>query len=425
MTSTAPLDLTLAASDEPAPLRHPGDALSRRQRLSYVLILGALTALGPFTMDTYLPSLPTLKVDLNTTTSLTQLTLTATTVGFGIGQLLVGPWSDRVGRRLPLILATSLHILACLGAALAPNIEVLSIFRFLQGFGAAAGGVVAQAMVRDLFGGRPLVRMLSNLALVNGLAPVIAPVLGSQLLLIMPWRGIFWVLAAYGAFVVGCVALWIVETRPKSARHSSVHATTGARYKAVLTDRIYIGIVLVGAMNFSGLFAYLSASTFLFQDLYHFSAQQYGLLFAVNSVGIIIGVQTAGRLSHRIPPQWILAWSTAVMLAAAIAIVLTSAAGLGEWGVMVPLWFFICACGFGFPTVGVLTMNSHPHEAGTAASLLGAFQFVLAGIVAPIVGLFHLTSGLPMGAIMIVTSTLSVLSLWFIVRPKTVPDIGH
>ena len=425
MTSTAPLDLTLAASDELAPHRHPGDALSRRQRLSYVLILGALTALGPFTMDTYLPSLPTLQADLDTTTSLAQLTLTATTIGFGIGQLLVGPWSDRVGRRLPLILATALHIVACLGAALAPNIEVLSVFRFLQGFGAAAGGVVAQAMVRDLFGGRPLVRMLSNLALVNGLAPVIAPVVGSQLLLIMPWRGIFWVLAAYGAFVVVCVSLWIVETRPPSARLNSAHSSTRARYKAVLTDRIYIGIVIVGAMNFAGLFAYLSASTFLFQDLYNFSAQQYGLLFAVNSVGIIIGVQTSGRIAHRVPPQWILAFSTAAMLIAAIVIVINSVAGLGEWGVMIPLWFFICACGFGFPTVGVLTMNSHPNEAGTAASLLGAFQFVIAGVVAPIVGLFHLTSGLPMGAIMVVTSTLSVLGLWFVVRPKTVPDIGH
>jgi DHA1 family bicyclomycin/chloramphenicol resistance-like MFS transporter len=425
LTSTAPLDLTLPISDEAPPRRHPGDALSTRQRLSYVLILGALTALGPFTMDTYLPALPTLQSDFDTTTSLVQLTLTATTIGFGIGQLLVGPWSDRVGRRLPLILATTLHIVACLGAALAPNIEVLSVFRFLQGFGAAAGGVVAQAMVRDLFGGRPLVKMLSNLALVNGLAPVIAPVLGSQLLLFMPWRGIFWFIAVYGAVVVTCVWLWIIETRPKSARHHSVHATFRARYKAVLTDRVYIGIVTVGAMNFAGLFAYLSASTFLFQDLYHFSAQQYGLLFAVNSVGIIIGVQTSARIVHRIAPQWILACSTAVMLAAAIAIVIDSAAGLGEWGVMVPLWFFICACGFGFPNVGVLTMNSHPHEAGTAASLLGAFQFVLAGLVAPVVGLFHLTSGLPMGAIMVVTSTLSVLGLWFVVRPKTVPDIGH
>ncbi|MFC4243272.1 multidrug effflux MFS transporter [Gryllotalpicola reticulitermitis] len=422
--TTAPLNLALPI-DDPAVHRHPGDRLSGRQRLSYVLILGALTALGPFTMDTYLPSLPTLQSDFHTTTSLVQLTLTATTVGFGVGQLIVGPWSDRVGRRLPLVLATALHIAACLGAALAPNIEVLSIFRFLQGFGAAAGGVVAQAMVRDLFGGRPMVRMLSNLALVNGLAPVIAPVAGSQLLLIMPWRGIFWVLAVYGALVIGCVLIWVVETRPKSARHTSVHTTTRARYKAVLSDRVYVGIVIVGAMNFAGLFAYLSASTFLFQDHYHFSAQQYGLLFAINSVGIIIGVQTAGRITHRVAPQWVLAFSTALMLVAAVVIAIDSAAGLGKWGVMIPLWFFICACGFGFPTVGVLTMNSHPHEAGTAASLLGAFQFVLAGLVAPVVGLFGETSGLPMAGVMIVTSVCSVAALWFVVRPKTVPDIGH
>jgi DHA1 family bicyclomycin/chloramphenicol resistance-like MFS transporter len=241
----------------------------------------------------------------------------------------------------------------------------------------------------------------------------------------MPWRGIFWVLAIYGALVLGCVVLWVVETRPKSARHASVHATTGARYRAVLSDRVYVGIVIVGAMNFAGLFAYLSASTFLFQDHYHFSAQQYGLLFAVNSVGIIIGVQTAGRITHRIAPQWVLAFSTALMLVSAVVIAADSAAGLGEWGVMIPLWFFICGAGFGFPTVGVLTMNSHPHEAGTAASLLGAFQFVLAGLVAPIVGLFGETSGLPMGSVMIVTSVLSVGALWFVVRPRTVPDIGH
>ncbi|HEY0247039.1 MAG TPA: multidrug effflux MFS transporter [Gryllotalpicola sp.] len=410
----------------PTPLGiHPGDALSRRQRLTYVLILGALTALGPFTMDTYLPSLPQLQSDFNTSTAAVQLTLTATTIGFGIGQLLVGPWSDRVGRWMPLIVSTALHIAACVGAALAPNVEVLSVFRFLQGFGAAAGGVVAQAMVRDLFSGRPMVKMLSNLALVNGLAPVIAPVAGSQLLLIMPWRGIFWVIAVYGALVAVCVALWITETLPRKARQDLGQTTVRQRYRAVLTDRVYVGIVIVGAMNFAGLFAYLSASTFLFQDVYRFSAQQYGLLFAVNSVGIIIGVQTAGRVTHRVGPQWILAWSTAGMLLASLVIVLDSMLGLGEWGVMVPLWFFICACGFGFPTVGVLSMNSHPREAGTAASLLGAFQFVLAGVVAPVVGVLGVTSGLPMGAVMAVTSAASVAALWFVVRPKTVPDIGH
>jgi DHA1 family bicyclomycin/chloramphenicol resistance-like MFS transporter len=233
------------------------------------------------------------------------------------------------------------------------------------------------------------------------------------------------VLAAYGAFVVACVVLWITETLPTERRHDAGHSTVGQRYKAVLGDRIYVGIVIVGAMNFSGLFAYLSASTFLFQDLYRFTAQQYGLLFAINSVGIIIGVQTAGRITKWVGPQWILAGSTAAMLVASAFIVVDSLAGLGEWGVMVPLWFYICACGFGFPCVGVLAMNSHPREAGTAASLLGAGQFVLAGLISPLVGLLGISSGAPMGTVMVATGIVSVLALWFVVRPKTVPELAH
>jgi DHA1 family bicyclomycin/chloramphenicol resistance-like MFS transporter len=157
---------------------HPGDALSRRERLVYVFVLGALTALGPFSIDLYLPSLPSVQSDLATTTAAVQFTLSATTIGFAIGQLLVGPWSDRVGRRMPLIIATSVHVLASIAIALSPNVELLIVFRVLQGAGAAAGGVVAVATVRDLFGGYPLVRMLSRLSLISGLAPVIAPLAG-------------------------------------------------------------------------------------------------------------------------------------------------------------------------------------------------------------------------------------------------------
>jgi len=211
-------------------------------------------------------------------------------IGFGFGQLIVGAWSDKVGRRLPLMLATAFHVLACVGAALSQDILWLGFFRVLQGFGAAAGGVVAMAMVRDMFGGKPLVKMLSRLALVSGLAPVIAPVIGSQLLLIMDWRGIFWVLAAYGAVVIIAVAAFIVETLPEGKRHFSGHNTLAQRYKAVLTDRVFVGVAIIGAMTFTGLFSYLSTSPFLFQQVYEFTPQQYGFLFAVNSVGVVAGV---------------------------------------------------------------------------------------------------------------------------------------
>jgi MFS transporter, DHA1 family, multidrug resistance protein len=404
---------------------HPGDSLSGRQRAVYVLILGALTALGPFTIDLYLPAFPQIEGDLDVSTAAVQLTLTATTLGFALGQLLVGPWSDKVGRRLPLVLATSVHVLASIGVAFSPDISWLLAFRVLQGFGAAAGGVVAMATVRDLFGGYPLVRMLSRLALVTGIAPIAAPVIGSQLLLIMPWRGMFGVLAAYGVIIMVLAALFIVETLPPARRVEKGHSTLGERYRSLFTDRIFVGVAIIGGMTFAGLFAYLSASSFLFQDVYGLDPQAYGLLFAANSIGVVIGVQVSSRLAKYFGPAWILAGSTAVLLGSAIAIVVLELAGAGLLGTVIPLWLFITACGFGFPCVQVLALTNHGKEAGTAASVLGAMNFGLAGIISPIVGLFGIADAVPMGTVMAITAGVAIASLWFIVRPRTVPALSR
>lgn len=402
--------------------RYQGDLLSRRRRILYIVVLGALTALGPFTIDLYLPAFPVLEADFGVPESIIQLTLTGTTVGFAVGQLVMGPWSDKVGRRLPLLLATTVHIAASVGAALSDSIEMLGAFRVLQGMGAAAGAVVAMAMVRDLFGGKPLVKMLSRLALVNGLAPILAPVIGSQLLLFTDWRGIFAVLAIYAALVLVAVALGIRETLP-AERRNTAKRSVWARYGSVLSDRVFVGTAIIGGLTFSGLFSYLSASPFLFQGVFGLNPQAYGMLFAVNSIGVVIGVQVSSLLMRRYGPQWILATTTIVQVLSAVTIIITTTFDGGLIGVLIPLFFYIMSCGFGFPAVQVLALAPHGSEAGTAASLLGATNFGMAGIISPVVGLLGIGSAIPMASVMLGTAAIAVAVLWLVVRPWSVPAL--
>ncbi len=419
---------TIGANPATAPIMlHPGDAISTPRRVVYIILLGALTALGPFTIDLYLPAFPVLQEDFRTSAAAIQLTLTGTMIGFALGQLIVGPLSDKVGRRLPLLLVTALHVLASIAAALAPSLELLSVARVAMGMGAAAGGVVAMAIVRDLFGGRRLVVMLSRLALVSGVAPVVAPLIGSALLSVMSWRGIFVVLAIYGAVMLVSAIALVPETLPRARRQDRGADTVLQRYKSVFSDRVFVGVLIIGGMTFSGLFSYLSASSFLFQETYAFDAQQYGLLFAVNSIGLVIGVQTASRLAARFGPQWVLAFSTATLLVAATAIIITDQMGLGLWGTIVPLFVFMTACGFTFPCTQVLALDRHGKAAGTAASILGACNFGIAGLISPIVGWLAKDAGITattMASVMVGCSVIGLLSLWLIVRPRTVERLA-
>jgi DHA1 family bicyclomycin/chloramphenicol resistance-like MFS transporter len=253
----------------------------------------------------------------------------------------------------------------------------------------------------------------------------LAPVIGSQLLAFTSWRGVFVFLVAYGALVIVAAMFLIVETLPKERRHEPGHSSLGQRYRVLFGDRVFVGVALIGAMVFSGLFTYLSASSFLFQEVYGLDAQQYGYLFAVNSLGIVAGVQISSRLARRYGPQWILAAATAVLLVSATTIVVLDSLQVGLLGILVPLWFFIAACGFTFPQVQVLGLANHGKEAGTAASLLGALNFGLAGLISPVVGFLGIGSAVPMGSVMICTSVVAIAALWLLVRPRTVPALGH
>lgn len=405
-------------------LTHPGDALSRSGRLLYVLVLGALVALGPFTIDLYLPAFPVVAEELRASETAIQLTLTATMIGFGLGQLVVGPWSDTVGRRLPLVLATVLHVGASVGVALSPDIAGILIFRVLQGVGAAGGGVVAMATVRDLFGGQPLVRMLSRLALVTGLAPILAPVIGSQLLVLLDWRGLFLALAGYGLVIVVLTLLLVRETLPPERRRVRGHSTVRERYVAVLSDRVFVGIALIAGLLFSGLFAYLSSSSFVFQEVYGLDAQQYGILFAVNSLGLAVSSQVASRLMRRFPPPRVLAVSLPVMAAAGFAAAVAASWSSSFWVVAACVFVFLSGAGLSFPCIQVTALAPHGAEAGTAAALLGATNFGIASLAGPIVGLFGTESAIPMGIAMGLTLTAAVTLLWIVVRPLRAARVG-
>lgn len=420
MALTQPIPVTLA---------HPGDALTRGSRVLYIVALGLLVGLGPFTIDLYLPAFPVVADELRASEAAIQLTLTATMVGFGVGQLVIGPWSDTVGRKLPLILATAIHVAASLGVALAPTIEWVLVARVFQGIGAAGGGVVAMATVRDLFGGQPLVRMLSRLALVTGLAPILAPVIGSQLLLWLDWRGLFVALAGYGVLVILLAALLVAETLPPERRRMKGHSTARQRYAAVLSDRVFIGVALIAGLLFSGLFAYLSSSSFVFQEVYGFDAQQYGILFAVNSLGLAVASQVASRLMRRFAPPKILAVSLPTMALAGFGAALAAALDAGLAPVVACTFVFLTCAGLSFPCIQVTALAPHGSEAGTAAALLGAVNFGLASIAAPVVGAFGTESAVPMGLAMGIALTLAVALLWIVVRPlraRVVDDTdGH
>ncbi len=396
---------------------HPGDALSRGRLILYIVALGALVALGPFTIDLYLPAFPRVVSEFHAPDSEIQLTLTATTIGFGLGQLFVGPLSDRVGRRWPLLLATVLHVVASVAVALAPSVPVLITLRLVQGIGAAGGGVVAMAMVRDLFGGQPLIRMLSRLALVSGLAPILAPVIGSQLLAVLDWRGVFWCLAAYGIAILLAAMLLIHETLPPALRHMTGHSTARQRYRALFHDRVFVGVAIIGGMVFSGLFTYLSASPFILQDGFHLSAQEFGLAFGINSVGLVIASQASSRIMRRVPPSRILVVSVPVILLAAVVLILDGAFPSPPLlAVAIPFFVLVAAAGSTFPTVQVLALAGHGREAGTAASLLGAANFGLAGAISPIVGVIGVSPA-HAGIVIAACAVVALLSLWVLVRP--------
>ncbi|WP_216870440.1 multidrug effflux MFS transporter [Modestobacter excelsi] len=420
---TATQDRTArSAVPSPTGVPLPDPRIEEPRTARTALVLGAFVALGPLTIDMYLPALPTITEGLEATSSAVQLTLTGTLVGLALGQLVLGPLSDRFGRRRPLLAGTALHVLASLLVLLAPSVAVLGLLRVLQGVGAAAGSVIAIAVVRDLFDGRAAATMLSRLFLVLGVAPVLAPTIGGELLRFTSWRGVFALLAVYGLLLVAMGSAAVRETLPPERRSRDGIRGTLRGYRSLFGDRAYVGFVLVAGLTMAGLFAYVSGSSFVYQDEFGLDEQQFGLLFGAGAVWLIAATQLNPVLLRWFSPaQVLVAGTVAGAAAGAVLLALAATATGGLLAVAVPLWAVLFACGLALPNAPALALSRHGDAAGTAAALLGAVQFGVGAAVSPLVGLLG-NDAVAMGTVVLASLVLAIVVLVVVVRPWQLED---
>src|SRR5688572_20248624 len=374
--------------------------MSRDTYYRLAVILGALTAMGPLAIDMYLPALPTIARELETTAASMQVSLAVYFIGIAVGQAFYGPLSDRWGRKPALYFGLTLFVVSSAGCALAADVGTLIALRFLQALGGCAPLVVPRAVVRDHFDQQGSVRMLSVLILVMGLAPILAPLVGGQLLVNFGWRSVFWLLAAYGAVWLSVVTLFLPESLPPARRRRQRLGEVLGVYGRLMRDRVYMGYVLSGGLIFSGLLAYIAGSPFVFIELFGVAPEQYGLFFGANAIGIISASQINRWLANRYEARRIVSVVLPVAMTAGIVLLLDAYSGFGGFtGILVPLFCFIACHGFVMPNTTALAMEPHGSVAGSASALLGTLQFVLGATAGILVGMLGNGTAVPLAAV--------------------------
>ncbi|HFK2930792.1 TPA: multidrug effflux MFS transporter [Clostridioides difficile] len=379
------------------------------RRLTLILILGSLAALGPLSIDMYLPAFPDMSRSFDASASLIQLSLTACMLGMALGQLIVGPLSDVRGRKRPLMVALLAYLLASLACAMAPTIEVLIALRFIQGAAGASGIVISRAIVRDLFDGPELTRFFAALSLVNGTAPILAPVIGGQILRFGDWHFVFYLLAILSTMMLLAVALRLPETLPLERRVEGNLTTTLKTFGRLLTDRVFIGYAFAQAFVMGAMFAYISGSPFVLQNIYGASPQQFSFLFGLNGIGIILAAQIAGRLAGRVDSERLMRISLTIVASASILLFLALTLTEQLIFVMIPLFFVVSSVGL-ISTLGfTLAMQNYGSTAGSASALLGLLPMLVGSFVSPLVGIMGEQSAVPMGLIIMTLDCLALI----------------
>ncbi|SMG43656.1 multidrug effflux MFS transporter [Paenibacillus aquistagni] len=384
-------------------------SISRKQRFGLACVLGSMTAIGPLSIDMYLPSLPILAADLKTTASFAQLTLTAFMLGIALGQLLMGPLSDAHGRRKPLIASLVVYALSSFLCAFIPSIWGLVFLRFVQGVAGAGGIVIARAMVRDLYDGPELTKFFSLLMLINGLAPILAPVAGGQLLKFTTWNGVFVVLGALGILLIAGAVFGLKETLPSSMRASGGVKQTVSTFGLLLKDRVFVGYMLSMGLVSASMFAYISGSPFVLQDIYGVSPQGFSMFFAINGLGLIIATQITGRLAGRYTERSLFTAGLIISLVSCLALLIVVLLHAPLPAVLIPLFIAVSSTGVVNTAGFSLAMGNQKKRAGSASALLGLLPFISGSIVAPLVGIGGGTTAVPMGIVIASCSLLASL----------------
>ena len=390
-----------------------------RPRPALIVILGALSSFGPLSIDLYLPGLPSLTKELHASASAAQLTLTGCMLGIGVGQLIAGPMSDRFGRRRPLLIGLAGFTLASLACAVMPSIWPLIAVRFIQGLVGGVGIVIARAIVRDLFGGVTAARMFATLMAITGIAPVLAPILGAQILRFTSWRGTFVALAIVGLGMVAMAAFGLRETLSEDKRHRGGWRESLRTIRRLSADRSFAPYVLALALATCAMFAYIAGSSYVLENVFGTSPQVFSAVFAVNSVGFISVAQVGGRLVGRFGPATLLRWGLFALLAASLGTLTAALVGAGLWPVLVCLFALMSSMGLVLPNATAAAMVGQPSALGAASALIGLGQFGVGALVVPLVGVGGTHDVLPMALIMAAGSVGAVLvDLGFARHPR-------
>ncbi|MCP3809902.1 multidrug effflux MFS transporter [Paenibacillus sp. Lou8.1] len=389
---------------------------TQKNSLGFALILATFSALGPFTVDMYLASLPQIAVFFGTSATAVQASLTTSLLGLGLGQLIMGPLSDIYGRRRPLLISMILFILSSIGCAFAPSIEWFMFLRFIQGVAASAGLVISRAIVRDRFSGIEMTKFISLLTMISNVAPLISPTAGSTVMSYSSWLGVFIFLGVLGIGLTGITIWGLKESLPVQQRAPSSLRSLMKNYNSLFQKRYFMGYALVNGILFAGVFAYVAGTPFIYQNIYGVSPQLFSILFALNGLAIILGSQFVKLLAGRVTESrlFLIGLILSFISSAAVLFIVLVHGALSA--MFISIFLFALSIGIIGPISFTLAMESQGHIAGSASAVLGTLQFALGAVTSPLVGIAGENSDIPFGIIIFSTSLLSIITYIILVK---------